>query len=93
MSRYFTVCKVNDRKVSDGGRFISNSPSGAAKKAGSRLMKKRGDNSVEVCVVETTRGGLGKEHRYKVKRVVVNKEVVHNGVVVLHKYKTVVKAL
>jgi hypothetical protein len=93
MSRSFTVCEINDRSVSDGGRYMSKNPAGAAKKAGSRILRKRGINSVKVCVLETTRGGLGKEHAYRVKRVRVNEEVVRDGVPILYKFKTVVKAL
>lgn len=93
MSRSFTICEVNDRAVSEGGRYLSSSPAGAARKAGSRVMRKRGVNSVKICVLETTRGGLGKEHAYRVKRVRVNEEVMRGGVPVLYEFKTVVKAL
>lgn len=93
MSRSFTVCEINDRAVSDGGRYMSRNPAGAARKAGSRVMRNRGVNSVKICVRETTRGSLGKEHAYRVKKVRVNEEVVRDGVPILYEFKTVVKAV
>ena len=93
MSRSFTICEINDRAVSDGGRYLSNSPSGAARKAGNRVMKKRNINSVKICVCEITRGGLGKEYAYRVKRVRADEEVMRGGVPVLYKFKTTVKSL
>jgi hypothetical protein len=93
MSRSFTICEINDRAVSDGGRFLSNTPSGAARKAGNRVMRKRNVNSVKVCVRELTRGGLGKEYSYRVKRVRVNEEVMRGDVAVLYEFKTMVKSL
>jgi len=92
MSRSFTVCEVNGKSVSDGGRYLSNSPSGAARKAGSRLMRKKGVKSLKVCVRETTSKSHHKEYKYNVKKVKVNKEVVRNGVPILYKFKTVVKS-
>ena len=93
MSRSFTICEINGRSVSDGGRFLSNTPAGAARKAGSKVMRKRGVNSVKVCVRETTQGGLGKEHAYRAKRVRVNEEVMRGGVPVVYEFKTVIKAV
>ena len=92
-NRSFTVCEVNDRALSDGGRYLSATPAGAARKAGIRVMRKRGVNSVKICVRETTQGGLGKEHAYRVRRVRVNEEVMRGGVPVLYEYKTVIKAV
>lgn len=93
MSRSFTICEINDRSVADGGRFLSNTPSGAARKAGNRVMRKRNVNSVKICVCEITRGGLGKEYAYRVKRVRVNEEVMRGGVPVLYEFKTTLKAI
>lgn len=93
MSRSFTIRKINDRAVSSGGRYLSDTPAGAARKAGSRILRKKKVKSVKVCVLETTRGGLAKEYDYRVKKVSVNKEVVRDGVPILYRFKTVVKAL
>ena len=91
MSRSFSVVQVGGKNVKEGGRYISETPSGAAKKAGSRLLKNR--KSVKVMMVETTRGSSNKEHSYVVKKVQVNKLVVRDGVEVLYRFKTVVKAV
>jgi hypothetical protein len=42
---------------------------------------------------ETTRGSSGKIFMYKVKRVVVNNKVDHDGKIVNHKYMTKAKAV
>jgi hypothetical protein len=94
MSRSFSVVNVNGKSVSDGGRYMSSSPMGAAKKAGSRLLRKKGaNNSVKVSVVETTRGSKNKEFSYNVKKVKVNDVVVRGGVEIVYNFKTVAKAL
>lgn len=93
MSRSFTICEINDRAVSEGGRFLSNTPAGAARKAGNRVMRKRKVNSVKICVREVSRGGLGKEYAYRVKRVRVNEEVMRGGVPIFYEFKTMLKAL
>ena len=93
MSRSFTICEINNRAISQGGRYLSSTPAGAARKAGSRVMRKRGVNSVKICVLETTQGGLGKEHAYRVKKVRVDEEVVRGGVPIVYKFKTMVKAV
>lgn len=93
MSRSFTVCEINNRAISQGGRYLSSTPAGAARKAGSRVLRKRRVNSVKICVRETTQGGLGKEHAYRVKKVRVDEEVVRGGVPIVYKFKTMVKAV
>jgi hypothetical protein len=91
MSRSFSVVQVGGKNVNYGGRYLSETPSGAAKKAGSRLLKNR--KSVKVMMMETTRGSNNKEYSYVVKKVQVNKLVVRDGVEVLYRFKTVVKAV
>lgn len=99
--RSFTVVSVstkrNKKSASNaGGRFISTTPAGAARKAASQVCRSsaiRGQCTLYVTVQETTRGSSGKTYTYKVKRVVVNEKVNHGGVMVNHKYSTKVKAL
>ncbi len=98
--RSFTVVSVGtkDKLKGDsnaGGRYVSSSPAGAARKVGSHICRKsaiRGQCTLYVKLQETTRGSSGKIYTYKVKRVVVNKKVNHNGKIVLHKYVTFTKA-
>jgi hypothetical protein len=97
--RSFTIVSVSNKKGSKssanaGGRFESSTPASAARKAASRVCRKskiRGQCTLFVSVKETTQGSAGKVFNYKVKRVVVNEKVNHNGVMVNHKYATFAK--
>jgi hypothetical protein len=94
--RSFTVLSVSTKRntkssANAGGRFISSTPSGAARKAAGQVCrgsKIRGQCTLFVTIQETTRGSSGKSFTYKVKRVVVNAQVNHGGKVVNHKYST-----
>jgi len=102
--RSFTVVSV---KTSDGkekgksnlgGRFLSSTPSGASRKAATRVCREskiKGQCSLVVTVRETTRGSLGKEYSYRVNRIKLrNPDVVmRDGKEVVYKYTTKVKAL
>ena len=97
--RSFTIVSVNDRRRSkgdanEGGRFISYTPSGAARKAGSHICRAtaiRGQCTLKLCIQETTRGSSHKMYFYIVKRVVDTRKVIHDGKAVVHKYKTIAK--
>ncbi len=97
--RSFTVVSVSNKRGSKsgsntGGRFISSAPSGAARKAASQVCREssiRGQCTLFVAVKETTQGSAGKVFHYKVKRVVVNHKVDHDGKIVKHKYATIAK--
>jgi hypothetical protein len=99
--RSFTIVSVGTKRGSKGskntgGRYISRTPAGAARKAVSRVCRQsaiRGQCTLYVTVQETTRGSAGKTFSYKVKRAVVNNKVEHEGKIVKHKYATRVKAL
>jgi hypothetical protein len=91
MSRSFSLVNVGSKSVKEEGRYLSQTPAGAAKKAGSRLLKNR--KSVRVTIVETTRGSKNKEYSYLVQRFPVNEIVVRDGVEVLYRFKTVAKAV
>lgn len=91
--RSFTVVNVDGREVEEGGRYMSNSPMGAAKKAGSRLMRKSGKNMVKLTVMETTRQSKNKQFSYAVKKEKVNDVAVRGGVQIVYKFKTVAKSL
>jgi hypothetical protein len=100
--RSFTITKVVTHKghvkgkENLGGRFVSRTPAGAARKAASqicRASKTKGQCTLNVHLRETTRGGKGKEYSYSVKRVVDPTTVVRDGVEITFRYRTQVKAL
>lgn len=101
MSRSFTIehiYHVNKRVNFDGGRYMSATPSGAARKAFSqafRNMKKQKSAriSLEVHVRETTQGSKHKTYKYKVSKVNESSEANINGETLVFKYTTKVKAL
>jgi hypothetical protein len=97
--RSFTVdafYQNNKHLRANGGRYISSTPSGAAKKAFSqyyRHHKKSGRFSLEIHISETTSGSAKKVFKYKVSKVNDPKEVLRNGEYILYKYTTKVKAI
>jgi len=98
MQRTFTVnCVYNTagRKLPfTGGRYVSEIPANAARKAFSQLTQnKKGRMSLEIYLRETTQNSSNKVYRYKVSRINKRTEVNHNGTTVIYKYVTKVKAL
>ena len=102
--RSFTIVSVSSSKgkvkgkANLGGRFLSSTPSSAARKAGSqvcRSSKIKGQCSLVITIKETTRGSAGKEFKYSVKRMKVNNPevVMRDGQEVVYKYTTKVKSL
>ena len=77
-SRSFTIVSVKTSsgkvkgKANLGGRFMSSTPSSAAKKAASRICREsaiKGQCSLVINLKETTRNSNNKEYSYKVNRV------------------------
>jgi hypothetical protein len=102
--RSFTIVSVNTSagkervKSNIGGRFLSSTPSGAARKAATRVCrdsKIKGQCSLVVSIRETTRDSSGKEHSYRVNRIRLKSPqvIVRDGQEVVYKYTTKVKAL
>ena len=97
--RSFTIVSVKDGRRSKGeantgGRFISRTPSGAARKAGSHICRKtaiHGQCTLKLCIEETTRGSARKLYYYTIKRVKEPRKVLHEGKMVTYNYKTVVR--
>lgn len=98
MSRSFTVEKIETssgkKKGSEnlGGRFLSSTPSGAAKKVGSKVCRNssiKGQCTLYITIRETTQGSDHKEFTYKVKRMLDPVTIVHDGVEITHRYRTV----
>lgn len=74
------------------GRYTSKTPAGAAKKAGTRLLKMKKQQSTTITVRETTAGSKKKVYVYTVKIVPERKQVIRDGKRIVYKYKTVIKA-
>ena len=97
--RSFTVIALhkNGKKMrSDGGRYISKSPSSAAKKAFSqyyRNHKTKGAFSLEIHIKETTQNSSDKIFKYKVSKVKDPKDITKGKQIIHYEYTTKVKAL
>jgi hypothetical protein len=88
MPRSFTVIDVTDpryrisKSASIGGRFLSNTPAGAAKKAAQKACQFSGVNgpySFQITIQEKTRGSHGNIYRYSVQRERSNRTVFRAG--------------
>lgn len=93
-SRSFTVESIfqSGKKLSSkGGRYISSSPTGAAKKAFSHHSKTQ--KSLEIHLKETTQGSAQKSYKYKVSKIKEDTEVKRGNQVIHFTYKTKVKAI
>lgn len=80
----------------NGGRYISSTPSGAARKAFSqyyRNHKKAGRFSLEVHISETTSGSAKKVFKYRVSKVNDKNEIMRDNTLITYKYTTKVKAI
>ena len=101
--RSFTIISVSSKGKAKGssnlgGRFLSTTPAGAARKASSQVCRNskiKGQCSLVISVKETTRGSSGKEFNYSVKRVKLsNPQIVMRGnEEIIYKYTTKVKSL
>lgn len=94
MTRSFTIESVqrgNRRLRFNGGRYISDSPMAAAKKAFSKACQydsAKGKCSMVIAIRETTAGSSHKTYEYKASRVVENKQVERNGEIITYRYAT-----
>ena len=103
MSRTFTVEAIynssGNRVRYDGGRFISDTPAAAARKAFSHAARtrtrtiKNGRLSLEIHMRETTQGSRQKVYKYRVRRVPNQNEIEHDGKTIVYKFTTKVQAL
>lgn len=97
--RSFTIDSIykNGNKIRfSGGRYISSTPSGAARKAFSqalRHLQAKGRLSLEIHMRETTQGSHKKIYKYKVSKVNDSKEVQRNGETVVYMYYTKIRAI
>ena len=97
--RSFTVITINKsgkKTRTDGGRYISKSPSSAARKAFSqyyRQHKTSGQLSLEIHIKETTQNSSGKIFKYKVSKIKDPKDISRGKQIIHYEYTTKVKAL
>lgn len=99
-SRSFTIESINKygagRVNYTGGRFISETPSAAAKKAFTKAyhhLKAKGPMSLKICVRETTQGSLKKEYTYRVTKKSEHIEIEKGGEIITYNFTTKTKSL
>jgi len=106
MSRSFEVIKVNNKSPSKSGRYLSETPSSAVRKAFNELMrskksksksksKSKGKSKMLISLRETTTGSSKKVYVYKVNRVVLAEPrivVLKNGDEIVFRYETKVES-
>lgn len=99
MSRSFTVDsahRMGKKLRVSGGRYLSDTPAAAAKKAFSKICQAKnikGPCSMKIHIHETTAGSDKKEYAYKVSRVSDRKEVERGNEVVVYRYSIKVKSI
>jgi hypothetical protein len=100
MSRSFTIESIqrsNGTKVNyDGGRFLSETPSGAAQKAFTKAyhhLKASGPMSLKITMRETTQNSLHKEFKYRVTRKSEKTQVERDGIIVTYNFTTKIKSI
>ena len=94
-SRSFTVEAImhsGKKLTSKGGRYISSTPAGAAKKAFSHHSK-AGHKTLEIHLKETTKDSKHKVYKYKVSKVKEDTDVKRGDTTIHFSYKTKVKAV
>jgi DNA-binding transcriptional regulator WhiA len=98
-SRTFTVEQASrsGKKLRfNGGRYHSDTPSDAAKKAFtqiSRNMRTKGKLSIEIHIRETTQNSKHKIYTYRVTRIKDEREVERDGQIIVYRYTTKTKAI
>jgi len=100
MVRSFTIKSIYNTRGGrvnyTGGRFISETPSGAAKKAFSKAyhsVDASGPLSLKIKLQETTRGSLNNIYEYRVTRKSQKVEVERDGELITYHFITKVKSI
>lgn len=100
MSRSFTIENIQKQSGGrinyTGGRFISETPSGAAKKAFSKAyhhINATGPLSLKIKIRETTQGSLHKTYDYRITRKAKNVEVERKGQIITYNFTTKIKSI
>lgn len=97
MSRSFVIVSAKTSKNTSlrtsPGRYISDTPSSAAKKMFSTINQSKKHKTLTITCRETTAGSLKKEYAYKITKVANKQEVIIDGVPVVFKFTTKTKAV
>lgn len=101
MSRSFTIEKITKTTGGntvryDGGRFIGETPSGAAKKAFSKAyhhLNAKGPMSLKIKIRETTQGSLHKMYTYRVTKKSDVTTVERDGQEITYRFSTKIKSV
>lgn len=100
MSRSFTIEKIQKIQGGtlkySGGRFISETPSGAAKKAFTKAyhsINATGPLSLKIQIRETTQGSLHKVYKYKVTRKSELNTIERNNEIITYNFITKIKSI
>lgn len=92
-----SIKKTNGGRVNyKDGRFVSETPVAAAKKAFTKAyhhLRKKGALSLIITMRETTQGSHKKEYKYRVKRVAEKTEVERDGETIVYSFITKAKAM
>lgn len=98
--RSFTIESVKKTNGSSvrytGGRFISDTPSSAARKAFTKAyhhLKISGPMTLKISIRETTQGSLHKTYDYRINKVAENIEVERDGEIIVYKFSTKIKSI
>lgn len=100
MSRSFTIESIyrnNGGRINyTDGRFLSETPAGAAKKVFSKAyhsINAKGPLSLKIKIRETTQGSLHKIYQYRVTRKAEKVEVERNGELITYNFTTKIKSI
>jgi hypothetical protein len=100
MSRSFAIehaSRGNKKFKIEGGRYISDTPAQAVKKAFSQIYRqfcKCGGKMVMIIhIKETTKDSNKKTYKYKVSKIAEHKTVERDGKTITFKYRTKVEAI
>jgi hypothetical protein len=100
MSRSFTIESIQKTKSGrvnyTGGRFLSETPSGAAKKAFSKAyhsINATGPLSLKIKIRETTQGSIHKIYNYKITKKSEKIEIERNGEMITYNFTTKIKSI
>jgi hypothetical protein len=101
MKRSFTVEKAykgNKKLKFTGGRYISENPASAVKKAFSKILidinaKSKSKNSMVIYMKETTQGSTNKIYKYKVSKIFKESQIKIGDKTIIHKFVTKVVSM
>lgn len=99
MNRSFKIVSITrsgKRLGLTGGRYISQTPLGAAKKMFShavRTLKSCGKCTLTITLIETTSGSSNKTYVYKISKINNPVEIERNGKTIVYKFKTLAKSV